>query len=40
MWKVHEASILIIIADKSVGRELFVQHIEDALEIIEQGQFY
>ena len=37
MWKVHEASVLVVIADKSVGRELFVPHIEEALEIIEQG---
>mmetsp|Transcript_32140 Transcript_32140/g.46334 ORF Transcript_32140/g.46334 Transcript_32140/m.46334 type:complete len:266 (-) Transcript_32140:1564-2361(-) len=36
LWKVHETSVLVVIADKSVGRELFVPHIEEALEIIEQ----
>ena len=40
MWKIQDKSVLIVIVDKSVSRDVYFSHIEDALEIIEQGLFY
>ena len=38
LWKIQEKTVFIVIVDKSVCRDEYVPHIEEALEIVEQGK--
>lgn len=40
MWRVQEHSILVVAVDNKVDREEYMPHVLDALEIIEQGEFF
>jgi hypothetical protein len=37
LWKIQENSVLMVVVDRTVSRDVYVPHIEEALEIVEQG---
>lgn len=37
LWKIQENSVLVVVVDKTLDRDVYVPHIEEALEIVEQG---
>ena len=37
IWRIQEKSFLMVTADKNVRTEVYQNHVEEALEIIEQG---
>ena len=37
MWRIQEASVLVVAVDSRVPKEEYFPHIEEALELIEQG---
>jgi hypothetical protein len=38
MWRVQEHSVLVVAVDNKVDKAEYMQHVLDALEIIEQGK--
>ena len=40
LWKIQENSVLVVVVDRTVSRDVYVPHIEEALEIIEQGELF
>jgi len=38
MWRIQEASVLVVAVDSRVPKEEYFPHIEEALELIEQGK--
>lgn len=38
MWRIQDNSVLVVAVDNIVDREKYLPHIEEALEIIEQGE--
>lgn len=38
MWRIQEKSILVVAVDRRVRRDAYFPHIDEALEIIEQGE--
>ena len=37
MWRIQDTSVLVVAVDNTVPKEDYFPHIEEALELIEQG---
>ena len=40
MWRIQDGSVVVVAVDNTVPKESYIQHLKDALELIEEGNLF